>query len=117
AVTDTPRFTRDRAWINDYGRLVALWGDDSQMYGLPTYFRGAVYADYVKIDWSIWPVEMLDRVAAAPSLPETLDVGYQVLLDKDSRTAGWRPPIYRAHIPARPTEAEYLAVVEEFWWS
>lgn len=116
AVTDTARFTRDRAWINDYGRLMVLWGDQSQMYGLPTHFRGAIYADYVKIDWGIWPVAMLERIAAEPRLPDELDVGYRVLLDKDGRTAGWQPPSYRAHIPARPTESEYLAVVEEFWW-
>ena len=117
AVTDVERFAHDDAWIHEYGRLMVLWGDQSQLYGLPTYFRGAIYADYVKVDWSIWPVALLERVAAEPSLPDTLDVGYKVLLDKDSRTAGWQPPRYRAHIPARPTAAEYLAVVEEFWWS
>ena len=25
-------------------------------------------------------------------------------------------PTYRAHIPAQPAEAEYRAIVEEFWW-
>jgi len=39
------------------------------------------------------------------------------LLDKERRTAGWKPPSYQAHIPARPTQAEYQALVEEFWWS
>jgi aminoglycoside 6-adenylyltransferase len=117
AVTDPERFAREEAWIHDYGRLMVLWGDQSQWYGLPTYFRGAIYSDFVKIDWSIWPVALLERVAAEPSLPDELDVGYRVLLDKDGRTAGWQPPSYRAHIPARPTETEYLAVVEEFWWS
>ena len=117
AVTDVERFAHDDAWIHEYGRLMVLWGDQSQLYGLPTYFRGAIYADYVKVDWSIWPIALLERVAAEPSLPDTLDVGYKVLLDKDSLTAGWLPPSYRAHIPARPTAAEYLAVVEEFWWS
>ena len=117
AVTDTERFTGDRDWMQGYGRLMVLWGDQSELYGLPTYFRGAIYADYVKVDWSIWPVALLERVAAAPSLPDVLDVGYKVLLDKDGRTAGWPPPSYRAHIPLPPTEAEYLAVVEEFWWA
>ena len=39
-----------------------------------------------------------------------------MLLDKEQRTAGWKPPSYQAHIPARPTQAEYQALVEEFWW-
>jgi aminoglycoside 6-adenylyltransferase len=70
----------------------------------------------VKIDYSIWPVELLERIEASALLPDQLDVGYRVLLDKDQRTAGWKPPSYQAHIPARPTEAEYQALVEEFWW-
>jgi hypothetical protein len=27
-----------------------------------------------------------------------------------------KQPSYQAYIPARPTEAEYQALVEEFWW-
>ncbi len=45
-----------------------------------------------------------------------LDVGYRVLLDKDGGTTQWQPPTYRAHIPAKPTEAEYRALIDEFWW-
>jgi len=26
-------------------------------------------------------------------------------------------PSYQAHIPKRPTQAQYQALVEEFWWS
>jgi aminoglycoside 6-adenylyltransferase len=40
-----------------------------------------------------------------------------VLLDKDGVTERWPAPTHRAHIPARPTRAEYVALVEEFWWS
>jgi aminoglycoside 6-adenylyltransferase len=40
-----------------------------------------------------------------------------VLVDKDGRTADWKPPTYQAHIPRPPAEEEYRALVEEFWWS
>src|SRR5579871_4369331 len=117
AVTDVARFGGEDTWQYDYGRPMVRWGDESTLLGLNTYFRGVVYADYIKIDYSIWPMELLDRIAAAPALPEELDVGYRILLDKDGRTSEWKPPTYQAHIPARPTEAEYLAVVEECWWT
>ncbi len=116
AVSDVKPFTSDDTWISDYGRPMVRWGDQGQMHGLTTYFRGVVYQNYVKIDYSIWPVELLERIAAYGSLPDQLDVGYRVLLDKDQRTAGWKPPSYQAHIPTRPTAAEYQALVEEFWW-
>jgi aminoglycoside 6-adenylyltransferase len=116
AVTDVERFGTDFSWMADYGASMVEWGDKGELCGLPTYFRSAVYEDYVKIDYTVWPVELLDRIAAAAELPEELDEGYRVLLDKDGQTAGWKPPTHRAFIPAKPTEAEYLAVVEEFWW-
>ena len=105
------------AWISEYGKPMVRWGDQSEMYGLATYFRGVVYQNYVKIDYSLWPVELLARIEASGLLPDQLDVGYRVLLDKDRLTAGWKQPSYQAHIPARPTEADYQALVEEFWWS
>jgi len=116
AVSDVGAFAFDDAWISEYGRPMVRWGDQGEMHALATYFRGVVYQNAVKIDYSIWPVELLERIEAAALLPDQLDVGYRVLLDKDQRTAGWKQPSYQAHIPARPTEAEYQALVEEFWW-
>jgi aminoglycoside 6-adenylyltransferase len=117
AVQDPAAFAGEDGWVSQYGAPAARWGDESELLGLPTSFRGVVYADGVKIDYTIWPEEMLQRASAADALPEGLDVGYRVLLDKDGRTDGWLPPTYRAHIPAPPTEAAYRAQVEEFWWS
>jgi aminoglycoside 6-adenylyltransferase len=116
AVSDTVPFAFDDAWISEYDRPMVRWADQGEMQSLTTFFRGVVYQNYVKIDYSIWPVELLERVTASASLPDQLDVGYRVLLDKDQRTAGWKRPSYQAHIPSRPTEVEYRALVEEFWW-
>src|SRR5260370_19693474 len=116
AVSDVGPFAFGDAWISEYGRPMVRWGDQGEMHDLATYFRSAIYQNYVKIDYSIWPVELLERIEASALLPDQLDVGYRVLLDKDQRTPGWKPPSYHAHIPARPTAAYYQAVVEEFSW-
>ena len=116
AVSEVGPFAFGDAWISEYGRPMVRWGDQGEMHGLATYFRGVVYQNYVKIDYGIWPVELLERIAASALLPDGLDVGYRVLLDKEQRTAGWKLPSYQAFIPARPTEAQYQALVEEFWW-
>ena len=116
AVSEVGPFAFDDAWISEYGKPMVRWGDQGELHGLATYFRGVVYQNYVKIDYSIWPVEVLKHIAASALLPDQLDVGYRVLLDKNQRTAGWKPPSYQAHIPARPTQAEYQALVQEFWW-
>jgi aminoglycoside 6-adenylyltransferase len=117
AVTDPGRFGRNGDWLCDYGEPLARWGDEGELCGLTTVFHGVFYADYVKIDYTVWPEVLLERIAALEILPDELDGGYRVLLDKDGRTSGWKPPSYKAHVPARPTEAEYHALVEEFWWS
>lgn len=83
---------------------------------MTTYFCGVIYDDGVRVDYTVWPDALLERVSEEASLPEGLDVGYRVLLDKDAGTAGWKPPTDRAHIPARPTQAEYDALIDEFWW-
>jgi aminoglycoside 6-adenylyltransferase len=98
AVTDPERFAQKDDWVSDYGAPMVRWGDESELCGLPTYFRGVVYQDYVKIDWSIWPDAMLERIAEQDAMPEELDAGYRILLDKDGRTAGWKPPtVPRVH--------------------
>jgi aminoglycoside 6-adenylyltransferase len=116
AVTDADTFVQDEAWQFAYGLPAARWGDEGELHGVRTYFRGVVYDDAVKIDYTVWPAELLERIAAEEGLPDMLDVGYRVLLDKDGATSGWPSPTYRAHIPARPTEEEYRELVEEFWW-
>jgi aminoglycoside 6-adenylyltransferase len=116
-VRDPAAFLADDAWQSRQGPPAARWGDEAELLGLGTSFRGVVYEDGLKIDYTIWPAELVRRVAEQTELPEGLDVGYRVLLDKDGGTAEWLQPTYRAHIPGRPTQAEYQAVVEEFWWS
>ena len=116
AVTDAERLGREEAWLWDYGEPMVRWGDEGEALGVPTHFRSAVYQDYVKIDYTVWPTALLDRVAESPAPPEELDEGYRVLLDKDGATARWKLPAHHAFIPARPTETEYRALVEEFWW-
>jgi aminoglycoside 6-adenylyltransferase len=116
-VDDVPAFVAREAWLDARPGALARWGDEGERFGERTVFHGIVYADGTKIDWSIWPETLLELVAAAPELPDQLDVGYRVLLDKDGRTTGWAPALHRAHIPRPPTADEYRAIVEEFWWS
>jgi aminoglycoside 6-adenylyltransferase len=117
AVTDVSAFAFKDEWTADYDRPMVRWGDQGEMHGLATYFRGVIYQNHIKIDYSIWPVEMLERIAASGSLPDQLDVGYRILLDQEGRTAQWKPASYQAHIPTKPTNVEYHALVEEFWWT
>jgi aminoglycoside 6-adenylyltransferase len=95
ALDDIDRFDAADA----YGTPAARWGDEHDLHGTTTFFRGVVYDDRVKVDWTLWPANVPELVA------------------EHGTTARWAQPTYRAHIPRRPTEPEYVALVEEFWWS
>jgi len=116
AVRNPLEMTRDDEWVSAYAQPLARWGDQHELYGMKTYFHGVVYPDGVKVDYTLWPAELLARVSLESALPEDLDVGYRVLLDKDGVTSSWPAPAYRAHVPSRPSREEYDALVDEFWW-
>lgn len=113
---DAEPFGRDHAWLSGFDRPLVRWGDESELCDLRLYHRLVAYENGVRIDYTIWSVELLEKVADLETLPDALDVGYRVLLDKDGRTSRLRAPTFRAHIPSRPTEEEYQALVEEFWF-
>jgi len=115
-VTDIHPFFADRAWLEDFGRVLVLYRDPIKLrYGVESFACITQYEDGLKIDFTLWPVEMVPRIVAAPQLPDDLDVGYTVLLDKDGLTAGLQPPNYRAHIPDPPSREEYETRIEVFF--
>ena len=115
-VSDTRPFSQDETWLQDFGKILVLFRDKGRTHGLTTYNRLVLYGDGTKIDYIVWPVALLQRVLSASRLPDLLDQGYQVLVDKDDLAHRLKPPTYTAYIPKKPTEKEYLALVEEFWW-
>ena len=112
ALTDLARFDPAAA----YGPPLSRWGDEHAVHGATALFRGVVYEDGVKVDWTLWPASV-PALVAERGLTDDLDVGYRVLLDKDGSTAAWPAATQQAHVPTRPSEEEYVALVEEFWWS
>jgi hypothetical protein len=86
AVTDPEAFLKDEAWKAAYGPPLLGWGDQTVEAGLTTYFRGVVYADFVKVDYTFWPLALLAHITASGVLTDELEAGYRVLLDKDAHT-------------------------------
>jgi aminoglycoside 6-adenylyltransferase len=115
-VTDIRPFFGDRTWLEDFGRVLVVYRDPIQPdHGIGTFAYITQYEDGTKIDFSLWPVELLRRIVADPELPEDLDIGYMVLLDKDGMTSELKLPTHAAYIPAPPTRAAYENVIEEFF--
>jgi aminoglycoside 6-adenylyltransferase len=117
-VEDVRPYFEDRSWLYDFGEVLVAYRDPiypDPDYGIEQTGNVVQYADGLKIDFSLWPVALLRRIVRATVLPDELDVGYTVLLDKDCLTAGMRPPSYEAYVPERPDEETYLRVVNNFF--
>jgi aminoglycoside 6-adenylyltransferase len=117
-VPDIQPFYEDRTWLQHFGQvLVAYWDPiyPAPEYGIEVFGNVIQYEDGLKIDFTLWPVELLQRIAAEPALPAELDAGYLVLLDKDHLTDGLKGPTYTAYIPTPPADETYQMAVEEFF--
>lgn len=115
ALADVQPFFAERGWLEAFGRVLVMYRDPLLVDdGLAHSGNVVQFEDGLKIDFSLWPVEMLRRVVSAARLPAEFDAGYRVLLDKDHLADGLQPPSYRAYIPAPPAEETYREYVECF---
>ena len=113
ALLDVHPFYEDRSWLEAFGRVLVLYRDPLILEGgLERSAYVTQYENGLKIDFTLWPVELLQRDAADPQLPDEFDAGYRVLLDKDHLTDGLKPPTYRAYLPTPPTATQYQDTVE-----
>ena len=116
-VTELSAFVPNDDWLQQLGDPLTIFRDKTRsMFGVEKCNRLVLFTGGEKIDFMLWPTSILKAVLDQENLPEVLDVGYRVLLDKDGLARDLRQPTFRAHIPERPTQAEFTDLVEEFWW-
>ncbi len=116
ALRDVRPFHDSQDWLAAFGTVLAMYRDP--MYaedGLSWSGNVVQFEEGAKIDFTLWPVEMLRKVVQEETLPAEFDAGYQVLLDKDGLADGIKPPSYRGYIPQPPTEARYHEEIENFF--
>jgi len=116
AVRDVRQLHADDTWLNDFGKILVVFRNPVGLeHGFERFGFITHYEEGVKIDYCVFPVEYLTWAAGEPRLPDLLDNGYVVLLDKDHLTDGLKPPTYTAYLPCRPSEQEYLGIIEDFF--
>jgi aminoglycoside 6-adenylyltransferase len=109
-------FYEDRQWLEVFGPVLAVYRDPLiDANGITRSAYVVQYENSLKIDFSLWPVELLQRVTNSEQLPAEFDAGYQVLVDKDDLTTNLKPPTYSGYIPSPPTETHYMELIEGFF--
>ena len=117
-VEDIHPFYDDRRWLEAFGEVLVAYWDPIYLdpdYGIEKFGNVTQYADGLKIDFTLCPLEMLRKTVRAPSLPAELDAGYRILLDKDRLTDEMQSPTYKAYIPVRPTNEVYQTMINDFF--
>lgn len=117
-LTDIEPFFADRSWLYDFGEVLVVYWDPIEPdpeYRIEQTGNVTQYADGLKIDFRLWPLELMRGIAQASTLPPELDAGYLVLLDKDGLTRGMSEPTHRAFVPPRPTMETYRTVINDFF--
>lgn len=117
-VEDIHPFYEDRSWLEDFGEVLVVYWDPiypDPEHGNEKTANVTQYADGLKIDFTLWPVALFQKIVQAPALQAELDAGYRVLLDKDNLTREMKPPTYRAYIPTRPTNEAYQLLINDFF--
>lgn len=117
-VEDIHPFFEDRSWLEDFGEVLVVYWDpiypDAE-YGNEKTANVTQYVDGLKIDFTLWPVELFRKIVQAPVLQAELDAGYRVLLDKDHLADGMKAPTFRAYIPVRPINEIYQRLINDFF--
>jgi aminoglycoside 6-adenylyltransferase len=117
-VEDIHPFHEERSWLQDFGDVLVTYWDPiypDPDYGIGKFGNVIQYADRLKIDFNLWPLELLQKIVQAPALPAEMDAGYRILLDKDNLTKGMKSPTYKAYIPVPPSNEAYQKAIEEFF--
>ena len=116
-VTDNPKiFVNNKDWCNQFGEIMVSFNDNFKLEGITSYTSLVLYKDYIRIDFSIWPTELLKKIAEYNKLPAFLDIGYEVLYDKNNLTTELNEASNQAYQTNKPTKSEYERVVNNFWW-
>jgi aminoglycoside 6-adenylyltransferase len=111
--TDWSDYVQDKGWLGRFGPVWVTIQDDIGE-GRPELL--VLYGGGYKLDFAFDRASKLDAIARMDTLPEVLDRGYRVLLDKDGITA---------RFPARPTQpppidpptpAAFAETVSAFWY-
>ena len=116
-VTDAfQKFCDKKEWRAEFGDILVSFSDNLKLEGIKTYTRLVLYQDYNRIDFNIWPLELIEKLADYDKLPDYLDIGYEVLYDKNGIIEKLQNPTYQAFKTKIPSEEKFRKTVNDFWW-
>ncbi|EJL72859.1 AadS family aminoglycoside 6-adenylyltransferase [Chryseobacterium populi] len=109
-------YEEDEKWIELFGVPISMVEEDETFFEYKHAMKMVLYEDHVKVDFKLYQKSEFIKEMQEENLPEDWDVGYKVLIDKDSLTKDLKPPTYRSVMIQKPSEERFRQLLNDFWW-
>ena len=109
-------FIKDDRWLSEIQEFWVCVLDRFELWGVEIPTRLVLFNDELKIDFSFHPTEILNKIIANRELPDGLNTGYTILLDKDNILSQIKAPTFKGFSIKRPGEDDFRKNVDEFWF-
>jgi aminoglycoside 6-adenylyltransferase len=106
-------YTQDNEWLFDIRNVWVFVPEQFTRKNEVVPTRLVIFEDGIKVDFAFYGLHVLDELADDG---DELNAGFKVLLDKDGKAERLKPASFAKSKRARPTQAEFIARVNEFWF-
>lgn len=105
-------YTPSNQWLAEIGKVWVCVPEkfDREDEIIPT--RLVIFDGGIKVDFAFYGLHVLDELGDG----DEMDTGFKVLLDKDGTTQRFKPPTFGKLKHAKPSESEFVNLVNEFWF-
>lgn len=113
-VTDAPRYLSHTDWLEDLG---TLWSTHLEATPIGDVMeRRALFEGAIDVDFIFVPQDAISRLVQTTEIAAILRRGVRALIDKDRMMSRITLPLGRHIAYQPPTQAEFLNVVNDFWF-
>lgn len=111
-VDDLNKFSSSNDWIQSIEKVWTILPLENSV-GDPT--RLVIFNDGIKVDFTLNKLEEIEKIKES-EYDDYFNKGFKVLVDKDQLAKELPPPSYKTLATKRPTQDEFTALVEEFFF-
>lgn len=115
-VEDVELFLQNDEWFKQFDEIVVYQKEGTYYNGrfIPT--RLVIYQNSRRVDFSFWPVSILQNWIKDQKLPEFYKNGFEILLDKLEITQKLPKPAYNGYTITKPCRDEFLQTIYNFYF-
>jgi len=106
----------DDRWMEAIGAVLLYQKEEFQFYEAVVPTRLVLFRNRQRVDFSFWTIDLLADLVRGYKVYESYQVGYRVLVDKDSLAGQLKPPTGVGFVISPPERDEFLQTIYDFWF-